>query len=79
MYSCFSSLVQGFFDRGKWSIVLEGKCHGRESRKWSDGRLFVIGRDSECHICGFRGKGPGTKTEPSEIDDCNYNTTVFYV
>lgn len=65
MYSCFSFLGQGFFERGKWPIVLEGKCHWQESRKWSDGLLCAIGQDVECRIRGFGGKAPGTETEPS--------------
>ena len=64
MYSCFSPLVQGFFERGKWSIVSEGKCCWRESRKWSDGRLFAIGRDVECRLRGLEAKGLALKQNP---------------
>lgn len=56
-------MVQAFFERGKWSIVLEGKYNWHESRKWYDGLPFVIGRDVECRLHGLEAKGLAVNPE----------------
>lgn len=72
MCSCFSARVQGFFERGKWSIVLERKWGWQGSRKCSDQRLCdwpgMWNAVSPSQWIG--GKGLGTDTKPSERHDC---------
>lgn len=64
----FPPLGQGFFEReregGKQTIVSEGKCCWQQVRKWSEGRLFVIGRGCGTPSPWIGGKGPGTDTKP---------------
>lgn len=57
-------VVQGFFGRRKWSIVLEGKWSWQESRKYSYQSFCVTGWDVERRLCGLESKGFALKQNP---------------